>query len=210
MDKPELRIIDDCTFTEVQRVKKERGGKFSANKERHSNQHLFSTLIKCKDCGWSFRRNVRIYKNTYVRWVCSGHNGRGADNCPNAVTVDEDELIEVLQEYFAGVLKAKKNVIRYVTHEFQRVYKAKDENLNYEKELNALVTISGSAEYRGDVHRQNALTDSLSYLLGIDFFAHKNLFHQRFVVHGRFVEELCSLLFADIFEFRGDLSVFEL
>ena len=61
--------------------------------------------------------------------------GGGADNCPNAVTVDEDELIEVLQEYFAGLLKAKKNVIRYVVGEFQRVYKAKDENLNYEKEL---------------------------------------------------------------------------
>lgn len=103
--------------------------------DRLQGVYLFSTLIKCKECGWSFRRTVRTYKNTYVRWVCSGHNGRGADNCPNAVTVDEDELIEVLQEYFAGVLKAKKNVIRYVTHEFQRVYKAKDENLNYEKEL---------------------------------------------------------------------------
>ena len=51
--------------------------------------------------------------------------------------MDEDELIEVLQEYFAGLLKAKKNVIRYVVGEFQRVYKAKDENLNYEKELTA-------------------------------------------------------------------------
>ena len=53
------------------------------------------------------------------------------------MTVDEDELIKVLQEYFAGLLKAKKNVIRYVVGEFQRVYKAKDENLNYEKELTA-------------------------------------------------------------------------
>lgn len=53
------------------------------------------------------------------------------------MTVDEDELIEVLQEYFTGLLKAKKNVIRYVVGEFQRVYKAKDENLNYEKELTA-------------------------------------------------------------------------
>ena len=42
-----------------------------------------------------------------------------------------------MQEYFAELLKAKKNVIRYVVGEFQRVYKAKDENLNYEKELNA-------------------------------------------------------------------------
>ena len=30
---------------------------------------------------------------------------------------------------------AQKNVIHYVVHEFERVYKAKDENLEYEKEL---------------------------------------------------------------------------
>ena len=137
VDRPDLRIIDPETFEQAQQIMKSRGKAFKVDKERQSNKYLFSTLIKCKECGWSFRRTVRTYKNTYVRWVCSGHNGRGADNCPNAVTVDEDELIEVLQEYFAGLLKAKKNVIRYVVGEFQRVYKAKDENLNYEKELTA-------------------------------------------------------------------------
>lgn len=137
VDRPDLRIIDPETFEQAQQIMKSRGKAFKVDKERQSNKYLFSTLIKCKECGWSFRRTVRTYKNTYVRWVCSGHNGRGADNCPNAVTVDEDELIKVLQEYFAGLLKAKKNVIRYVVGEFQRVYKAKDENLNYEKELTA-------------------------------------------------------------------------
>ena len=67
--------------------------------------------------------------------MCSGHNGRGADSCPNAVVLDEEELIEVLQAYFARVLKNKKKVIQYVVNEFQRVYKAKDENVQYEKEL---------------------------------------------------------------------------
>lgn len=137
VDRSDLQIIDPETFEQAQQIMKSRGKAFKVDKERQSNKYLFSTLIKCKECGWSFRRTVRTYKNTYVRWVCSGHNGRGADNCPNAVTVDEDELIEVLQEYFAGLLKAKKNVIRYVVGEFQRVYKAKDENLNYEKELTA-------------------------------------------------------------------------
>ena len=42
-----------------------------------------------------------------------------------------------MEEKVGELLKAKKNVIRHVTGEFQRVYKAKDENLNYEKELNA-------------------------------------------------------------------------
>ena len=51
--------------------------------------------------------------------------------------MDEEELIEVLQEYFTNVLKQKKKVIAHVVNEFQRVYKAKDENVEYEKELNA-------------------------------------------------------------------------
>ena len=135
--RPELRIIDDETFDKAQGILKGRHASFNLTHERQSNKHLFSTLIKCKDCGWSFRRSVRQYKNTYVRWVCSGHNGRGADSCPNAITVDEEELIQVLQEYFQEVLSKKKRVIEHVTKEFQRVYKAKDENVEYEKELNA-------------------------------------------------------------------------
>ena len=135
--RSELRIIDDETFDKAQEILKGRHDSFKLTHERQSNKYLFSTLIKCKDCGWSFRRTVRQYKNTYVRWVCSGHNGRGADSCPNAVTVDEEELIQVLQEYFQDVLSKKKKVIDHVIREFQRVYKAKDENIEYEKELNA-------------------------------------------------------------------------
>lgn len=137
VERPELRIIDDETYEQAQEILRSRHDAFNISHERQNNKHLFSTLIKCKECGWSFRRTVRTYKNTYVRWVCSGHNGRGADSCPNAVAVDENELIEVLQEYFAEILKQKKKVIRYVVGEFQRVYKAKDENLEYEKELTA-------------------------------------------------------------------------
>ena len=133
--RPELRIIDDETFDRAQEILKGRHDSFKMTHERQSNKHLFSTLIKCKECGWSFRRTVRQYKNTYIRWVCSGHNGRGADSCPNAITVDEEELIQVLQEYFQDVLGKKKKVIDHVIKEFQRVYKAKDENVEYEKEL---------------------------------------------------------------------------
>lgn len=137
VERPELRIIDDETYEKAQQILYSRHAAFNMNHERQSNKYLFSTLIKCKECGWSFRRTVRTYKNTYVRWVCSGHNGKGADSCPNAVTIDEEELIQVLQEYFAEVLKQKKKVIEHVKNEFQRVYKAKDENLEYEKKLNA-------------------------------------------------------------------------
>ena len=135
--RPELRIIEDEVFDKAQDILKGRHDSFKITHERQSNKYLFSTLIKCKECGWSFRRTVRQYKNTYVRWVCSGHNGKGADSCPNAVTVDEEELIQALQEYFQEILSKKKKVVNYVIKEFQRVYKAKDENIEYEKQLNA-------------------------------------------------------------------------
>ena len=140
VERPELQIIDDETFEKAQEILRGRNVAFNLNHERQSNKYLLSTLIKCKECGWSFRRTVRTYKNTYVRWVCSGRNGKGADSCPNKTVVDEEELIEALQEYFSNVLKQKKKVIAHVVKEFQRVYKAKDENVEYEKELNAQLT----------------------------------------------------------------------
>lgn len=106
--RPELRIIEDEVFDKAQDILKGRHDSFKITHERQSNKYLFSTLIKCKECGWSFRRTVRQYKNTYVRWVCSGHNGKGADSCPNVVTVDEEELIQALQEYFQEILGEKK------------------------------------------------------------------------------------------------------
>lgn len=135
-ERPDLCIIEPETFEKAQQILQSRNQAFHISRERQSNKYLFSTLIKCKECGWSFRRTVRTYKNTYVRWVCSGHNGRGVHSCPNAVTVDEEKLIQALQEYFEEMLKQKKNVIRNVVNEFQRIYKAKDENVEYEKELN--------------------------------------------------------------------------
>lgn len=134
-DRPDLRIIEPEQFDKAQEILHGRHSAFHMKRERQSNKYLFSTLIKCKECGWSFRRTVRTYKNTYIRWVCSGHNGKGADSCPNAVTVDEEELIQELEQYFSELLKAKKNIINYVVKEFTKIYKAKDENKDYEKEL---------------------------------------------------------------------------
>lgn len=135
--RPELRIIDDESFETAQEILRGRHDAFHMKHERQSNKNLFSTLIKCKECGWSYRRIVRQYKNTYIRWVCSGRNGKGADSCPNSIVLDEDELIETLQKYFVNVLNSKKKVTEYVVKEFQRIYKAKDENLEYEKQLQA-------------------------------------------------------------------------
>lgn len=134
-ERPDLRIIEPEQYELAVRLMQERGKAFKVSKERHSNKYLFSTLIKCKDCGWSFRRMVRTYKNTYVRWICSGHNGHGADSCPNLTAVDEDKLINELEVYFVNVLKTQKNILRIVTDEFNRIYRAKSETAANQKEL---------------------------------------------------------------------------
>lgn len=136
-DRPDLRIIEPEQFDKAANILASRHKAFHISHERQSNKYLFSTLIKCKDCGWSFRRSVRTYKNTYVRWVCSGHNGKGAASCPNAVAIDEEELILAIDGYLAEIIKERKNIVSHVTNEFIKIYKAKDENETYERDLNA-------------------------------------------------------------------------
>lgn len=136
-ERADLKIIEAEDYDKVQRIMKSRGQTFKLDKERHSNKFLFSTLIKCKDCGWSFRRIERTYKNTYVSWVCSGRNGKGVDSCPNRTSIVESDLIKVLTDYFANILANQKNVVRYVVSEFEKAYKAKDENIDYERQLTA-------------------------------------------------------------------------
>ncbi len=132
--RPDLCIISEEMFQKALQLRKERGKKIKSDKERHSNTHLFSTIIKCKDCGWSFRRNVRTYQNTYIKWVCSTHN-RNAERCRNAMSVDEEELIEVIENYFTKIFSQKKDIMKHIVSEFLKLYRAKDENLAYKKQL---------------------------------------------------------------------------
>lgn len=134
-ERPELAIIDENTFEQAQKILKSKKSAFNMKHERKSNRYLFSTLIKCKDCGWSFRRVVRHYKNTYIRWVCSGHNGRGADSCPNAISLDEDELIQEIDAYLAEIIQDEKKLMNRVKRAFIKKYKSYSDNEEHKQEL---------------------------------------------------------------------------
>jgi Site-specific recombinases, DNA invertase Pin homologs len=134
-ERPDLIIISLEQFNNAQALLKNRTTAFHLNQERQSSKYLFSTLIKCKDCGWSYRRIVRQYKNTYVRWVCSGRNGKGIDSCPNSIVLDEEELVQAIEVYVVKMLKEKKGIIDRIIKEFTKIYKIKSENETYEKEL---------------------------------------------------------------------------
>jgi DNA invertase Pin-like site-specific DNA recombinase/uncharacterized small protein (DUF1192 family) len=120
-----LRIIPDDTFEKAQALLRERAESSNTGK-RHSNKHLFSTLIRCGECGHSFRRLVTHYKNTYVRWVCSGRNGRGAHTCENTIVLDEDELISEFQSYFLQILDNKEEYAEKAKEKFRQSYTAEE------------------------------------------------------------------------------------
>lgn len=135
MERPELRIISDEEFEQAARIMKSRNTVYSGKHKRQSNRYLFSTLIKCKDCGWSYRRVVRKYKNTYIKWVCSGHNGRGADSCPNSVVLDEADLIRQIDSYLHNMLKNETQLEKDIKNSFIKKYKSNNENEKYREEL---------------------------------------------------------------------------
>ncbi|MEG2931410.1 MAG: recombinase family protein, partial [Ruthenibacterium sp.] len=122
--RDDLRIIEPERLAQASAVMQKRGGEFRCNQVRQSNRHLFSTLIRCKECGRSFTRVSRSYKNTYTRWVCNRHLVTGPGKCDNGVMVDEPALIDALQNYFNAILSSQKDMTARMVRAFNTAYHA--------------------------------------------------------------------------------------
>ncbi len=170
VDKPELRIISDEAFVNTQKLLSDRNIAFSTNKVRQSNKHLFSTIIRCKCCGYSFRRVEKQYKNLYVRWVCSGRNANGKESCPNIYKLSEDELKTALRDFFADMLDNHNAIITNIVREFNRNYHTKEDNQEQEKELNERLLKANKARkkymdmYEDDIISRVELREKVAHL----------------------------------------------
>jgi hypothetical protein len=51
------------------------------------------------------------------------------------VTLGEEELVQALENYFSDILTYRKKIIDYVIKEFLKLYRAKDENVNIQRNL---------------------------------------------------------------------------
>ena len=135
-DNPELRIISDELFYKAGEIMNKRSETF-ARGQRSSDKYIFSKRIKCRCCGLYFRRQTRKYKNTYVKWVCSGRNQKGADFCPNKAAVDESELIRHIQLFMGSLIENTPKASMIACLEFNKAYRELHENSPSEKELEA-------------------------------------------------------------------------
>ena len=138
VEKPEMRIISDELFNRAQEILAQRSNEFKLNNKREKTEYVFSTLIYCKHCGYSFRRIKRKYTENgkeYIRWVCSGRNSMGVNHCPNTTVIDEEELLNAIKEYLKSIIKNKKNFMKAVEKEFEKITKLRENNKRSEKSL---------------------------------------------------------------------------
>lgn len=138
VERPEMRIISDELFNRAQEILAQRSNEFKLNNKREKTEYVFSTLIYCKHCGYSFRRMRRKYSETgkeYVRWVCSGRNSMGINHCPNTTVIDEEELLNVIKVYLKSIIKNKKNFMKAVEKEFEKITKLRENNERSEDSL---------------------------------------------------------------------------
>lgn len=123
VEKPDLAIIDKELFASAQALLAERTENFRLTQTRQSNKYCFSTIIKCGDCGYSYRRTYRKYVREYIRWCCSGRNANGKDFCHNHTIIDEKELIEEIRNYLSGLVASKDRLLDKIVAEFKKKYK---------------------------------------------------------------------------------------
>ncbi|NSW89445.1 MAG: recombinase family protein [Firmicutes bacterium] len=111
VERPEFRIISDEQFYKAQEQMKLNAEAYEGTFTRRSDKHLFSNLIKCGSCGFSFRRYQRRHSKhspLYVWWTCSKRSAYGKNRCESEyVRVNEDWLKDGLDRLFNYLIKDK-------------------------------------------------------------------------------------------------------
>lgn len=108
-DVPELRIIDDDTWTKVQAIKAKYSSR-SGNK-RQTKKRLLTGLVKCGCCGGSM---TVVNRSTYY---CSAKREKGT--CDSSVGIKAAELEERVLNGLRDILLGNEDLIAVFVDEFK-------------------------------------------------------------------------------------------
>ena len=171
--RPEWAIISKEIFDRTQILLSKRREKYDAGPPfkggRHSEKHLFSTLIKCEHCGRSFYRKHYTYLNTRYYWKCQTNDQLTAEKCDNRVTITEGDLLEEISTYITDAIKDKELFIQTVLNELKKGNKRTVKTLrnsNYQKKISTLKSKKEKYQemYAADVMTINELKEKISYI----------------------------------------------
>ena len=109
-ERPEFRIISDEQFEKAQQMKARNAVQY-CQRQKRSSKHMFSNLIKCGSCGFSYRRYQKQYspnRPMKVWWTCSKRSAYGTGRCESDyVRIEESWLREALNKLFGALLGEK-------------------------------------------------------------------------------------------------------
>ena len=123
-ERPEWAIISKETFDSAQILLNERREKYdkslSFQDRRHSEKHLFSTLIRCEHCGRSFYRKHYTYACTRYYWKCQTNDQFSSEKCNNKVTITESDLLEEIRRYLLAKIEDEEQFIKDILSELEK------------------------------------------------------------------------------------------
>lgn len=126
-------IIDEETFYLVQEEIKRRG---ESKCERRSTSALFSTLIKCGECGTTFTiKRQKHFKNYSPYYSCIKYEQKGVSGCGHSrITIYENEMIDAIKDWLEYY---SKNNYKLIKEEWERNDKAETKE-DLQKELEVI------------------------------------------------------------------------
>lgn len=165
VERPEFRIISDEQWEKAQQIRKENQKLFPQQKNRRSEKHLFSNLIKCGHCGFSYRRTQRRHSENgplYVWWTCSKRSAYGTDRCTaEHVRIDEDWLLASIRSLLTSMVQDKQKFIAMVEkkcNETIRAYLASTKNLSEDELQKQLDEIESQRSRIKDMARRGMIS----------------------------------------------------
>ena len=129
-DRPQFRIVDDEIFYLAQ-DKLQRNQQMYKNKYTHvlgkeSSRHIFSTLIKCENCGYSYMKKSYKRKNDKREYYkCSGMDVHGSKFCNNNKIVEEKDLLDFVSEYLRNLVQDNKDFVKTAVKKAEQEYNLK-------------------------------------------------------------------------------------
>lgn len=173
-DRPEWAIVSKETFGKAQEIISERRKKYQNNsgyftQGRYSDRHLFSTLIRCEECGRAFSRKFYQRKaGRYYYWKCPTNDQCTAKTCKNNTVIPEEELIEKLREYLQGIIGNQEKFLQSVLSDVRTTSDTKNAEAaikKYEKKITELKEKKGRYQemYANGVIGMDKLTAKLKH-----------------------------------------------
>ena len=119
--RPELRIVDDETFTEAQEKLKSRSPEHDGCSHTSMGRAFTGRLI-CGVCGSVFySKKSKNEKGEYHYYNCGLRQRKGPLACSNASSVREDQLVKVIDQVTQSIFNDADKLISMTLNEAQRL-----------------------------------------------------------------------------------------